>query len=254
MKIIPPISTVRYGVLALSVLALCSCDSLSGMFSPKPKARTTQIKQAKKTYDASAFVSHLSLTKLALENGETVADVDEDLEGLENFTAQKRAKSTSVTLAVLEYQSSVKGTQRAMAPVNVNAGNFAALGDVMARLDPTAHKLKDVVVQSATVSSTPPLKLSGLDAAAVLEALQGRQHAILAGAGKLSALNDARAQLALLRFFTEQRQKEAAYIAADNVKRRLASAVRGESDGEAIDQLSKEYDEQVGKLRQELPY
>jgi len=242
---------IRPALLVLSVLALSSCGFVAGLFPPKHQA--AHAKPYKKTYDASTFIDELAKGKLALEHDGTLADISDTVEILDHYTAQKHTKPAHMILAVLEY-TSAKGKQKIIAPLPDKGQDFSALSEITAQLDKFPHTFSDVVVFKATVMPQPPLNLAGKDQTSVLEALQARQQDILASTSKLSGLDDAREQLALLSFFMDHHQKEGAYLCADNAKRVLASAARNSADIQADNQLTQVLNALEGRLRQEMPY
>jgi tRNA(Met) C34 N-acetyltransferase TmcA len=88
----------------------------------------------------------------------------------------------------------------------------------------------------------------------VLTALQARQVELLAGGLKIGAVEEARIHIALLAFFMERKQKDAAYLSADAARRLLAKAVQKKTEAEQASALTTKLDTLEGQLRQTMPY
>lgn len=246
----PLIKTAYLGVIIAAVISLAGCADIQGMFKTTSKPVVKTVKTQK--YDASAFVEHLSVARITLENGGSLSDIADNSKVIESYTKQKKASSGSMKLVVLEYTANGKA-QRAIAPLNENK-NLNALSNVLTPLGTASYKLKDVYVRGVSVSPGLPLKISGQDSAAVKQAIDTRHEAIINSAHKVSALEDARLQLKLLRFFTSTQQRDAAYICADNTKRLLSSLPQQGTEGDKINQLARELEAAEGELRQKMPY
>jgi len=247
---VPYASRVRfYGLVCMALLALSACDILYGAKKPAPKQ---PVKAAKvQVYDAKTFVEHLSIARITLENGGSASDIADDAKVIEAYTKQKKVKSTSLLLAVLEYTGSDGQAKRAIAPVT-EGGNFGALSNVLTPLNSTSYKLKDVRIVGASVAPGLPVKISGQDTPAIKQAIDARHQAIAGGAHKIAAAKEASLQLKLVRFFMGAQQRDAAYICADNVKRLLSGIPKQESA--TTTQLAKELETTEGELRRTMPY
>lgn len=243
----------RLGVLSLGVtaaLTLGACADMQKLFGGKAKTPAKPVAAKTQTYDAASFVEHLSVARLTLENGGTASDIADDAKVIEAFTKQKKAKSTIVTLAVLDYSGAGK---HALAPVG-EGKNMTQLTNVLAVMGAKPYKLKDVHVMAVSIAPGVPMKITGQDADAAREAISARHEAIAGSAHKVAPLKEAKLQLKLLRYFMNAQHRDAAYICADNTKRLLSSAPAEGAAREEIDALAKELEATEGELRRTMPY
>lgn len=225
-----------------SLLALSGCDML---FSKHEKTSTRQSKIS--TYDAATFTEAVSVARITLAAGGTISDIAPQAKIIEGFTRQKKTGPAAITLAVLEYTVDGK-TQRALSPLN-----DAALGDVMTTLNnSTSYKLKEVKVLGANIAPGVPMKIEK-DLPTAREVVEARHQAIITNGYSLPAAHEAKQQMKLLRFFMDSKNRDAAYIAADNTKR-LLSSLSQDKDAEGANQLAKELEALEGELRQSMPY
>lgn len=242
---------VRQGLMMVSLLALCSCADLFNQGHKEPAPQPVQ----KKTYDAPAYVNGLSSANVILSSGGTLKDAASDLKIIESYTSVKRTKTVQVPAAVLYYTTdNSKTVQRSPVYTGAQGQDTAALSKLMKRLEPAHPVLSEIKVQSLPVSVSSPFKQGKQDAAQVTEALQARQVELLAGGLKMGRIEEARIHIALLEFFMERKQKDAAYLSADAARRLLAKAVQKKAEEEQASALTTKLDTLEGQLRQTMPY
>lgn len=227
------------GLIAASLLAFAAC---SGTEEKKPAPKKAKAQ----SYDAAAFVDHLSAAAITLNNGGTVTDIGDDVKAIEGYTA-KKGKPVMLNIAVLDYSDHSGRSKHAIAPVD------GSKSSVLSALNGASYKLKDVRVLSAIITTTPPIK-AGSNKDVLQQVLEARQQSILSGSQKVDPLAEAKLDLKLLRAFTSASQRDAAYISADNAKRILAKIAQDGQNKEATEKLAKELEVAEGELRKTLPY
>lgn len=240
-------------------LTLCSCSAISDFFSGPPREAVTKAeKREQRTHAAAAFLYHLSVADLFLENGSTMKAVANNTRVIDNYTisAQPYDQPARMTVVVMHYQPEKDdNTQRVMAPVYTGGnGDFTFLSKLVARMDKFEHTLSDIRVMTVPVQPGKSLDLSGKKPDKALLAVRAKRDALLTAATALPKMEEADIQLSLLRFFMEHMKKDAAYLCADNVKWLLAKAVQSSNDTEAVNELSQELNGLEGRLREQMPY
>ncbi len=239
----------RYGLMMLALAALSGCADFASLFSRGDKHHTGTSQKI----DAAAFIEDLSIARITLENGGDLSSISNERKTIEGYSKQKKNKPANLTLLIFEYDNGHGKAKRAIAPVSEKS-NLDALSNVLTALNATSYKLKDVRVVGASVTSGAAMKLTGKDLPAVTEAIEARHQLIISNTHKIPPLQEAKQQLKLLHFFIGSRQRDAAYICADNTKRLLATVSQEGSDAAAGAPLTKDLEIAEGQLRQSMPY
>lgn len=235
----------RYTLLIASLVMLTSCADFFKHSSKHP-AKTV----ATQKYNSSDFIEHLSIANTTLESGGSLSDIANDAKVLEAYSKQKNTKTVKHTIVILEYTDNNDKNHRVMAPVS-NA-SLSTVSEVMDVLDNKTYKLKDIKVAAASVAPGAPIKITGQELPVAKEIIAARSQAIMVNSTKLPALQEAKLQLKLLRFFIAGQKRDAAYIAADNTKRLLLN-IHDKGNAE-VTELAKDLEAAEGELHQKMPY
>jgi hypothetical protein len=233
----------------LSVI-LASCDTVLSTLHINT-THHAHVKAAKTHYLAEAYVKHLTLALLTLESAADAKAVKNDLDVVDAYAAQNPSKSEQQTLVVLDCKKD-GNMETIVAPLVLSGKKqFSALLEIMNRLGGCTFYNLHVV--SAVISPSDDLALPRDDIALTKQALDEQKRHLLDASAALPPLDDAQAELQLVRFFIDHRFRDAAYLSVDNVKRELASAQDG-ADTETIKKLSKELDAIEERLHKEMPF
>lgn len=203
------------------------------------------------TFDAVDYLTSLSEANVILNNGGTFTDVMDDAKVVESY-AGDHARASRMMVAILEYRTKAGKNRRSTTPL-ADSDDFEGLSRILAQMDAYEDDLKDVKVVSVPVSPGTAFEMKDLNQDALRDVLDTRERSIIDNARKLTPMQEARQQLALLKYFTATQHRDAAYICADNVKRLLA-AVHDTTDEASVDQLNHDLETAEGDLRQKMPY
>ncbi len=237
--------------LLFATLLLTSC----ALFEDHKPHKAIHAKPVKpqKSIDGDVFVQNLSITHLAMETDDgdaTAASVSI----AKAYEQQKKAKSKTVPLAVIEYKfKSGGGLQKIVTPINAT-GDYALLQPVMKRLAVMPVTLQNIHVATTIVTPDKSLVLPDdpIQAAAVFEELEAQ---LSENVTPLATEADIRTQLSLMDFFTRHHCQDAAYLTLDNVKRTLGAATLNKSiDEETLKSLSTMLATRESTLKTDLPY
>lgn len=243
---------LRYASLCLLSALLAACTQ------PPPKpvkpakiARAAPVKPAKPLYKANEYISHLAIAHMALAQKVTPDPVDLDV--IEGYNTQP-AQPERQPLVVIDY--TFKGKKKAQHAIALDPQaeevTGAALRSIAGLLEQKGCVLHDIRLVTVTL----PPSVDGTSAnLPVQERVQIQQANLLAGAEALPPLDEARAQLRLLRFFIDNRFRDAAYLTADNIKKQLAAALQADIAAEtAVSPLSQELETLENRLHQDMPF
>jgi hypothetical protein len=245
------IQNVNRRLLVLSMVALSACSTMPQWMPHMPSMPWNhQASHKENDSYAANFTTSLSSAVIKLEHGGTLDDISEDTDVIKIYTARTHAKPARITVAVLDYHSDNE-KHKIIIPLD---RNLHSVSDITYELSKSPYTLSDISVVNVKVSAGSPIKIKKQDSAALLQSLKARQQTILASATKLPTLDDARQQLALLRFFIDHQQQDGAYLCADNAKRLLATAAHNDQDMDMDNQLTQELNDLEGRLREEMPY
>jgi hypothetical protein len=143
---------------------------------------------------------------------------------------------------------------QAVAPFSMAQRSFPALGHVLSAMEVTPYTLKNIRVlttevmpDAATALPEEPLMLAN--------ALDAQQRHLLSQSGRFAAGDEIMIQIALLEYFTDHRQQDAAYLTVENVKHLLAKATQDKTlDEESLTTLSGKINGMESQLKQKMPY
>jgi hypothetical protein len=240
--------------MPLVMLGLNGCSTISDLLAPFTKQHVSHAPTSRKTYDAENFVSSLSKAELMLANGDSIETLGDNLDIIKQYTAKKNTKPSRLVIAAVEYQSS-EGKKKIMIPLPDSKQDVPALQDIMTQFDRTRHNVTDILIRDVVIAPKPPVRtIKDENPASLLQVLQNRQQVILASAGKVNEQEEAKDQLLLLGLFMKAKQKDAAYLCADNAKRLLARPAKNDAERLEKNQMTEQLSSLEGRLRQEMPY
>lgn len=237
------------------LLALSACGPLSDWFRPAPETKDPASILRERHKNASDFVYHLSIAELFLENGEPLKMVGNNAAVINRYAQSARTKPIPLTVALVSYRTGKpRRTLQAIIPVEVD-GALPYLSKSVTRLGKFPHTLEDIRLVSLPVQPDTSLRMNGKDEAQALASLRATHTRLLANASALPEQDAARAGLPMLAYFIKHRQKDAAYLCADTIKRLLAkAALEHPGDTNDINALSKTFAELEGRLHMQMPY
>ncbi len=237
----------------IGVLSLSGCASL--FETPHKKVVKARVKK-ETAVKASSYIENLALAKLELyARPADLAGVSPRLTVIKDYLAQTKAQGQVVTMVVVDYTTAEKtDTQQIMAPIALSNPGFPALTKVMADLSAGGYRLQNIQVLSTQaapdvnfVMPEEPLAIEG-----ALDALQRR---LLAQYGKLKTADEVMTQIALIEYFTDHANQDAAYMTLENVKRMLATASQDKTlDNESLATLSTKLEHMEARLKKKMPY
>lgn len=204
-------------------------------------------------HTAPEFLLHLTLAEKILAKGGTLEAVAAHLKTVEGYASQLPATPAPVTLAVLKYQAGAGITRQEIVPIGATEKDYSALLAVISQGKGSSNALQDITVVNVVIKPEP-LLFKDKDIGEVQTLLQERQKKILTHAVRPPASEEAAAQIMLLKLFIEQKEREAAYLSADNAKRLLAEASQNSDAGEPHNPLTQELETLEGRLRLEMPF
>lgn len=246
------VHTRRFMRLALCIstlLVLASCAELADLFKQQPKSTVSSV--AQRQQEASEFMYHLSVAGIFLENARPVKEISNNTRVVERYAP---VKPVAIPAAIIEYRSKAAGMQRIIAPLTANAKDLPHLSKLMERVNKFPHTLSDISLASITIKPGAAVKLPAKDAEKSLAAIYTKRDELIAGKSQLAILDEARMQIAMLKLFIKQKNKDAAYLCTSDLKRLLAKATQDGSDAKATDALSQEFSIIEGQLRTSMPY
>lgn len=247
---------LRFARQALLIAATCSLASCAWLESTPPR-KPAPVRLAESESQPEAYVKNIALAQLALTDSDDTATALSRLKAAQTYSLHKKAKPSRQIVAVLEYRlKNAKTMQKLVVPVNTLSENLESppAMEVMHRFAATPSTLHDISVASAMVTPAGPLKLSDASPKHLQQVTDQQQQHLLKTAANLPPLEDARIQLQLVRFFIDQRFRDAAYLSTENVKQLLASAQQHGGDAATIQSLLHDMEELEGELHKTMPY
>lgn len=155
------------------------------------------------------------------------------------------------SIVLLEYKVKYKDSIREIAApfdLRESSPDFSELEDILGKLQDKPYILEDVRLYMVQADKD-------ILPARSPEALEDGWKTLLARAKRLPALEEARVDIALIRFFMNQRHRDAAYLTVDNAKQALARASREFPDQkERITAQSGELERLEHRLKQNMPF
>jgi hypothetical protein len=239
----------RFTICISMLLALASCAELANLFKQQPKSAVSGA--AQRQQEASEFMYHLSVAGIFLENARPAKEISNNVRVVEHYTS---TRPVTVPAAIIEYRSNAAGLQRVIAPLPANAKDLSYLSKLMERVNKFPHTLSDISLASITAKPGATVKLPVKDAEKSLAAIYAKRDELIAGKSQLAILDEARLQIAMLKLFIKQKNKDAAYLCTADLKRLLAKATQDGSDAKTTDALSQEFATLEGQLRTSMPY
>lgn len=237
----------------MAALSVGGCALFEGTPKKMPVKHKTK---AEEKVSAEKYVENLSLARLELaQRPADIAGLSPRLTVVKNYMAQTKAKPQALTLVDFTYtQPGKDGTQEALAPISLTQRQFPSLSKVMDAMGAKAYRLQNIRVVATTVEPDATL-VTKEEPLALAGSLEAQQQTLLAQSGKLSAADDIMTQIALIEYFTDHRQQDAAYLTLENVKRMLATATQDKTlDEESLTTLSAKLGAMESHLKQRLPY
>ena len=243
---------LRFALGILLSFALCTC-------APIPPVTHHAANKPKPQYEADAFVTQLSLAKLALAKDKTdTSAAASRLAVIQAYAAQKHRKSAPQPVVILSYTVQGKqGLQQLAAPFDlpVESANFPALLEIVNALSATPYTLHDV--HPAFVSVVPVKSLDAMDgdSEGTKIVLDRQLQSMLHRPVPLMPLDEARVQLQLSHFFANHHVRDAAYLSVENGKQVLAEVAQdatGNSSG--TENLSRQLEAMEDQLHRTMPF
>ena len=228
-------------LIGATLLAVTACGS------PQPKAPAIS-----REVQTERYVRNLALLQLTLERASADSIAAKTyVKSLNGYSAsnKKNAKNIGMRSVLLDYKTeSGKNTLVVPVPQLRGHSDFTALRSVTALLG-GSYTLRGV---KAYVLHITPSRLTAFPAETAdwSQEVQQHQSVILESTAALAEADNARLQLELVRFFMQQRMRDAAYLAMENAKEALASL----SQSGDVAALSKEASALENTLHQTLPY
>jgi ABC-type antimicrobial peptide transport system permease subunit len=253
------LSFLMIAYLLSTAILLSSCTQITSLFNgdtAKP-AHAKHTAKPRPYYDADAYVSNLTLSRLILSAGPEHADeITDNIAVIDGYAAQKKhTKTEQLTIIIIDYQiANDSSTKQIVAPIHPDKDDYASLKSVMDKFDNTHGTIHNIHLASVSIRPDTTLALPK-DPAQIMPALDSQQQHLLAQSHALNPTADIKTQLALIDFFTKHHFQDAAYLSVDNVKRLLGKAVSNHDiDDSALQTFSQNLETLESNLKAELPY
>jgi|GEM_PF-4389223 len=243
--------------LLCGATVLSSCTQVASFFEsyPTKPLRAKRYVKPLPYYDADAYVSNLALGRLALSSGpDSAEDVSDTLAVINGYATQKKRKTETVTLIIIDYKThSERKERQIVAPVSVSKGDLSSLQAVMDKFH-ASGTIQNIRLAAVSIRPDKSLALPK-DTELLPLTLDDQQMRLLILSQPLGIAENIRTQLALIDFFARNHFQDAAYLSVDNVKRLLGSVALNKTlDNQTLHDFSKDLEAQEGKLKETLPY
>jgi len=244
----------------LTALTLSGCIDLFGdSHSAHHKKHARHIKPANTTDDANAYLLHLTLAKLALEETPPdVKDAEPHLDGVEAYSPPQEIAAVPGVLPVIIIDYSVDGQKKRIAAPFImphQNSQFPSLLKVMHALGHRAYTLQDIHPGIAKITATEATELPRDDTEAARKIMDKKLGAMLDKPSGLAPIEEVRIDLLLIRFFMANHFKEAAYLLVENAKQALPQvSEESVASKDAAQKLSAELEALEGQLHKAMPF
>ena len=247
-----------FACVMMCTICLSGCASWFEA-APVKTVKAKTVKHAKRLEakaDASRYIESLTLAQEALvKNPVDMASIALPLSRIQTYMAQANTKAQLVMVVVFDYGVKDSNAQpHAIAPISLAEGDFPSVGLVLKSVTPLPYILENIRVlvmqpmpNSAFTLPEEPLALA--------EMLNAQQGFLLTHYSRLTPKEEITAHMALLTYFTNHRQQDAAYLTLENTKQLLATATQTQSLDEAsLASFSANLNQMEGQLKRALPY